>query len=46
MCQLHWLGTCQMLMGHADSRTTTLYDRRALQPTPADIERIRYGKEQ
>jgi len=37
------LETCQMLMGHADSRTTKLYDRRALQPTLADIERIRYG---
>jgi integrase len=36
------LETCQMLMGHADSRTTKLYDRRALQPTLADIERIRY----
>jgi hypothetical protein len=30
-----------MLMGHVDSRTTKLYDRRALQPTLADIERIR-----
>ena len=39
------LETCQMLMGHADSRTTKLYDRRALQPTLADIERIRYGKD-
>jgi integrase/recombinase XerD len=38
------LETCQMLMGHADSRTTKLYDRRALQPTLADIERIRYGR--
>ena len=38
------LETCQMLMGHADSRTTKLYDRRALQPTLADIERIRYEK--
>ena len=39
------LETCQLLMGHADSRTTKLYDRRALQPTLADIERIRYGGE-
>jgi hypothetical protein len=31
-----------MRIGHADSRTTNLYDRRALQPTLADIERIRY----
>jgi len=38
------LETCQKLMGHADSRTTKLYDRRALQPTLADIERIRYWK--
>lgn len=36
------LETCQQLMGHADSRTTKLYDRRSLQPTLADIERIRY----
>lgn len=36
------LETCQLLMGHADSRTTKLYDRRMLQPTLADIERIRY----
>jgi hypothetical protein len=34
--------TYQLLMGHAESRTTKLYDRRALQPTLADIERIRY----
>ncbi len=40
------LETCQMLMGHADSRTTKLYDRRAVQATLADIERIRYEKEQ
>ena len=40
------LETCQMLMGHADSRTTKLYDRRLLQPTLADIERIRYGRGQ
>ncbi len=38
------LEVCQMLMGHADSRTTKLYDRRALKATLADIERIRYGK--
>jgi hypothetical protein len=34
--------TYQLLLGHAESRTTTLYDRRALQPTLADTERIRY----
>jgi len=39
------LETCQLLMGHADSRTTKLYDRRAVQATLADIERIRYGRE-
>lgn len=38
------LEVCQMLMGHADSRTTKLYDRRALRATLADIERIRYGR--
>ena len=38
------LEVCQILMGHADSRTTKLYDRRALKATLADIERIRYGK--
>jgi site-specific recombinase XerD len=38
------LETCQVLMGHADSRTTKLYDRRALEPTLADIERIRYDQ--
>lgn len=38
------LEICQMLMGHADSRTTKLYDRRALKATLADIERIRYGR--
>jgi hypothetical protein len=31
-----------MLMGHAESRTIKLYDRRALQPTLAGIERIGY----
>ncbi|MBV9865363.1 MAG: hypothetical protein JO316_08440 [Abitibacteriaceae bacterium] len=40
------LETCQMLMGHTDSRATKLCDRRALQPTLADIERIRYGRVQ
>gem|GEM_PF-3890708 len=35
-----------MLMGHTDSRATKLCDRRALQPTLADIERIRYGRVQ
>lgn len=39
------LEICQMLMGHADSRTTKLYDRRSLRATLADIERIRYGKD-
>ena len=36
------LETCQKLMGHADSRTTKLYDRRELQITQGEIERIRY----
>jgi hypothetical protein len=39
------LETCQVLMGHADSRTTKLYNRRALQPTLAEIDRIRYASE-
>jgi hypothetical protein len=39
------LETCQVLMGHVDSRTIKLYDRRALRPTRADIERIRYASE-
>jgi hypothetical protein len=34
--------TCQVLMGHADSRTTKLYCQRVLQTTMAGIERIRY----
>jgi len=38
------LGVCQKLMGHADSRTTKLYDRRELAVTQGDIERIRYGQ--
>ena len=39
------LEMCQKLMGHADSRTTKLYDRRELAVTQGDIERIRYGRE-
>lgn len=39
------LEVCQKLMGHADSRTTKLYDRRELAVTQGDIERIRYGRE-
>lgn len=38
------LEICQLLMGHADSRTTKLYDRRSLRATLDDIERIRYGR--
>lgn len=36
------LEVCQKLMGHADSRTTKLYDRRDLQVMQGDIERIQY----
>jgi integrase len=36
------LEVCQKLMGHADSRTTKLYDRRDLQVLQGDIERIQY----
>jgi len=36
------LEVCQKLMGHADSRTTKLYDRRDLQIIQGDIERIQY----
>ena len=32
----------QRLAGHADSRTTKLYDRRAEKLLVEDIERIRY----
>lgn len=39
------LETCQELMGHADSRTTKLYDRRTLRILQGDIERIRYGND-
>lgn len=38
------LEVCQELMGHADSRTTKLYDRRKIKASQADIERIRYDK--
>ena len=36
------LETCQQLMGHADSRTTKLYDRRTRRIQQGDIERIHY----
>lgn len=36
------LETAQYIAGHADSRTTKLYDRRAQRATREDIERIRY----
>ncbi|BCM94497.1 tyrosine recombinase XerC (plasmid) [Abditibacteriota bacterium] len=39
------LEVCQKLMGHADSRTTKLYDRRELAVSQGDIERIRYGRD-
>lgn len=36
------LETAQYIAGHADSRTTKLYDRRAQRATREEIERIRY----
>jgi site-specific recombinase XerD len=39
------LETAQYLAGHADSRTTKLYDRRTQRITREDVERIRYGAE-
>jgi integrase len=36
------LETCQKLMGHVDSRTTKLYDRRKREVEQKDIERIHY----
>jgi site-specific recombinase XerD len=39
------LETAQYLAGHADSRTTKLYDRRAQRVTREDVERIRYGED-
>jgi len=39
------LETAQYLAGHADSRTTKLYDRRTQRITREDVERIRYGDE-
>ncbi len=39
------LETAQYLAGHADSRTTKLYDRRSQRITREDVERIRFGAE-
>jgi site-specific recombinase XerD len=36
----------QYMAGHADPRTTKLYDRRTQQATPGEVERIRYEKKQ
>lgn len=36
------LEKAQWIAGHSDSRTTKLYDRRALKATVEDIERVRY----
>ncbi len=36
------LEMAQCIAGHADSRTTNLYDRRGQKATLEDIERIRY----
>ncbi len=36
------LEMAQYIAGHADSRTTKLYDRRGQKATLEDIERIRY----
>jgi integrase/recombinase XerD len=36
------LEMAQMIAGHADSRTTELYDRRGRKVLLEDIERIRY----
>ncbi len=37
------LETAQFIAGHADSRTTKIYDRRDRTATQSEIERIRYG---
>jgi len=37
-----FLEVAQRIAGHADSRTTKLYDRRAEQLLVEDMERIRY----
>jgi hypothetical protein len=34
----------QYMAGHADPRTTKLYDRRRQQVTRGEVERIRYEK--
>jgi site-specific recombinase XerD len=39
------LDVVQAILGHRDSRTTKLYDRRALRAKLADIERMRYRNE-
>lgn len=36
----------QYMVGHADPRTTKLYDRRRQQATRGEVERIRYEKKQ
>ncbi len=36
----------QYMAGHADPRTTKLYDRRRQQVTSGEVERIRYEKKQ
>ena len=36
----------QYMAGHADPRTTKLYDRRRQQVTRGEVERIRYEKKQ
>lgn len=36
------LETAQWIAGHADSRTTKLYDRRNQRATREDLERVRY----
>jgi hypothetical protein len=36
------LEDAQRIAGHADSRTTKLYDRRAERVLPGDMERVRY----
>jgi site-specific recombinase XerD len=36
------LEDAQRIAGHADSRTTKLYDRRAERVLPSDMERVRY----
>jgi site-specific recombinase XerD len=36
------LETAQWIAGHADSRTTKLYDRRHLRASLEDLERVRY----